>query len=683
MINQDFSNQNLRGHSFNGQNLEGANFSHADIRGANFTNAYLRGANFSYADIRGANFTDACLQGANFSYAKAGLQKRWVAILTCISWIIAAFSGFFSGVFSYLISALIDRISLVGWFNLIVIIIFTIFITRQGLSRSGVLIVALALVLGQLFAGAVAFIAILPLIIPLAFVFTRTRLSKIFALAVALIGVLAGVFSMRLIQSGSERPLAGLFVVLAIAGAVALVLFSSYIAWRAMNGDEKYSLIFDIAIVFAATGGTNFYNADLTDADFTQATLKSTDLRNATLTRTRFFKTKSLNFVRPDKTYLQNVQLRQLLITGEGNDKNFDRQDLRGVNLQNAILTDASFIAADLSEANLKDANLSGAKLVQSQLNATDFTGATLTGAYIEDWGITNNTKFDGVRCEYVYMRLPTKQNPTPLRKPDNENESFADGDFGDFIKPIFDTLDLYHNQDLDPRAIAISYKQLAKQHPDAELDIVAIEKRGEDKLIIRVKTSDTANKSQLNEEYFDNYDEVKRLPEEAVRLLLLDRDNTIRELKNIITMITTVLEGPNFYSITQIQHVDTMTSNTGSISIGGSVGGNVNNVQGNNNPTVQVTQQNQVQTNDTYEENLAKAQGEVQNLLYQLIKNNQKTNQQAEKAIHDEIKNNSTLKNRLQSALEAGGLEVLKAIFDHPLFSIPAETIKGFLEAE
>ncbi|MCH4904217.1 hypothetical protein GSN00_07410 [Cylindrospermopsis raciborskii CHAB3438] len=44
---------------------------------------------------------------------------------------------------------------------------------------------------------------------------------------------------------------------------------------------------------------------------------------------------------------------------------------------------------------------------------------------------------------------------------------------------------------------------------------------------------------------------------------------------------------------------------------------------------------------------------------------------------------NFTDLKNRLQSALEAGGLEVLKAIFDHPLFSIPAETIKGFLEAE
>ena len=51
--------------------------------------------------------------------------------------------------------------------------------------------------------------------------------------------------------------------------------------------------------------------------------------------------------------------------------------------------------------------------------------------------------------------------------------------------------------------------------------------------------------------------------------------------------------------------------------------------------------------------------------------------------AIHDEIKNNPTLKARLQSALKAGGLEALKAIFNHPLFNIPAETIKGFIEAE
>jgi hypothetical protein len=82
----------------------------------------------------------------------------------------------------------------------------------------------------------------------------------------------------------------------------------------------------------------------------------------------------------------------------------------------------------------------------------------------------------------------------------------FADGEFGDFIKPIFDTLDLYHSQGVDPRAIAISFKQLAENHPDAELEIVAMEKRGEDKFLLRAKTSVTADKSELSAEYFDTY---------------------------------------------------------------------------------------------------------------------------------------------------------------------------------
>ena len=125
------------------------------------------------------------------------------------------------------------------------------------------------------------------------------------------------------------------------------------------------------------------------------------------------------------------------MVTGYGQVINFDNLDLREVNLKGANLADASFISADLREANLQDADLSRAKLVQTQLAGTDFTNSTLTGAYIEDWGITNSSIFTAVKCEYVYMRLPTKNNPDPLRKPDNFQEVFADGEFGDFIKLI------------------------------------------------------------------------------------------------------------------------------------------------------------------------------------------------------------------------------------------------------
>ncbi len=82
--------------------------------------------------------------------------------------------------------------------------------------------------------------------------------------------------------------------------------------------------------------------------------------------------------------------------------------------------------------------------------------------------------------------------------------------------------------------------------------------------------------------------------------------------------------------------------------------------------------------------QNLAEAAAEIQQLLKQLEQTNPTSIEKVfTEVIHKEIQRNPTLKNRLQSALKAGGLEALKAIFDHPLFSIPAETVKGWLEAE
>ena len=208
------------------------------------------------------------------------------------------------------------------------------------------------------------------------------------------------------------------------------------------------------------------------------------------------------------------------------------------------ILTDASFIGADLSEANLQDADLSRAKLVQTQLDSTDFTGATLTGAFIEDWNITVNTKLRGVRCDYIYLRLPTKENPDPHRKPDNRNEIFEDGDFEDFIKPIFDTLDLYHNQNIDPRAISLAWKNLAENNPDAELEIVAMEKRGTDKFLLRAKTAPETDKSQLSAEYFEEYNQLKAISE-ADKKLLAEKDNRIQKLEN---MVMTAIQSPKFH---------------------------------------------------------------------------------------------------------------------------------------
>ncbi|MBE9034927.1 pentapeptide repeat-containing protein [aff. Roholtiella sp. LEGE 12411] len=555
----DFSGQNLRGRNFKGRQD-------------------LVGANFSYADIRGANFTNANLRGTNFSHTKAGLQRRWAIFLVFVSLLLSGLSGCLWSVNGYLVSLIFDTSSLEnqirGWTALVVLIAFFFVTICQGaVAGAGAVAVAGALAVAVAVAGALTSGG------------TRVGTGALAgagagALAVAVAGALA------LAGAGSRArtlAVAGalvLTVALAIAKigtvagalAVAGTLVSIYISWRAIKGDQKHSLIRNIAIAFAATGGTSFRGADLTNADFTQATLKSTDLRNTILICSRWHQAKMLDRVRPGSTYLQNSQVRQLLVTGQGQDKNFYRENLRGINLQSANLADASFIGADLSEANLQDADLSRAKLKQTQLNATDLTGATLTGAYIEDWGITNTTKLHGVRCEYVFMRLPTKEDPDPLRKPDNKQEVFADGDFADFIKPIFDTLNLYHNQGIDPRAVAIAFKNLAENHPEAQLEIVAMEKRGEDKILLRAKTAAGSDKSQLSAEYFDDYNQLKALSQ-SQQLLLVERDSYISDLKN---MIITALGQPKSYT-----QGNTIMSDISGINIQGS--SNVSGIAGNN----------------------------------------------------------------------------------------------------
>ncbi|RCJ42026.1 hypothetical protein A6770_35420 [Nostoc minutum NIES-26] len=711
---EDFSYQNLRGRSFKGQDLEGANFSYADIRSC---------------DFGGANLTDA-----SFSYAKAGLQKRWVVLLMLVSWLLSGLSGFlwfFNGLLVSLIfqtSNLENQIA--GWAALIVVIAFFILTIRQGL---GIGIAALAFLVALTGAFAVAgFIArifttsiVFAFTIPGAFAGSGAGAGAgAFAgsVAVAIAGTvgdgtktLARFVAEAFVVSGAL--IVAVIVSIAVGSSVfattivALpgVLFSIYIASQAMQAGEKYSLIRNLTITFAATKGTSFSGADLSNANFSQATVKSTDFRKAILTRTCFKKTKKLDRIRPGETYLHNSQLCLMLMTGQGQAQNFDRQNLQGVNLQGANLTDASFISADLSHANLQDTDLTRVKLVQTQLNGADFTGATLTGAFIEDWNITTDTKFDGVRCEYVYMRLPTPDNPDPHRKPDNRQEVFADGEFGDFIKPIFDTLDLYHNQGVDPRAIAISFKQLAENHPEADLRIVGMEVRGEDKFLLRAKTAIAADNSELSAEYFATYNQLKNLPDREIKLLLAEKENQIRRLEN---MVMTALERPSFYS--NVEQVDFMTNNPGGFSVGGSVAGDINNVQGDNNQqrvsnktsnfnlqnaqfggglvnadTVTANQigGNIINYNPEQKQNLAQAAADIQQLLNQLSQS-YPTATISERMIVvakavDEIENNPTLKARVIGALKAGGTEAFKELIDHPLVNILLASIDGWQEAE
>ena len=409
-----------------------------------------------------------------------------------------------------------------------------------------------------------------------------------------------------------------------IAFAVVMGLIACYVGWEALAGNNRFTWVRTIAVNFAAIGGTNFARANLTEANLTGAVLKGTDFQGATLHHTCFLHTAKLNQSRcgnPNSSIIANQFVQYLLIQGKApknpstRKKSYKRTNLRNAFLKGAKLQDINFSGADLSGANLQDADLSRAKFVQTQLDDTDLAGATLTGATIEDWGITISTKLEGIKCRYVFMRLPTKDNPNPRRKPDNWEEEFEDGDFADFIKPIVDTLDLYHNQRVDPRAIAISFKQLAENNPEAELEIVVMEKRGNDKLLLRAKTTSDSNHSQLNAEYFTHYNEIKALAEAEVQTLLAQKDSQISMLHN---MVETALQRPNFYTNTQVEQVGIMTNNPGGISQSnaGSMGGGQQASIGNNNQQTISTQETSLKGEQLNKEEVLQMIGELHQMI-------------------------------------------------------------------
>lgn len=596
-------------------------FHGANLRGADFRGKNLAGADFSHANIRGADFSNAVLVGANFSHAKAGLPTSKIICLIALSLILALFAGLISAYAgAYLGDLLSNEIyghSFFGFVALITLVIFLIVIFWQGLGATlaivaeavaACLIAAIAffpenqaghnLSVGSILtavtlAGTMAGVGHIAVAVAIERILALPG-AKALTLFIALIGVVLG--TLFGVKAEESTPLESVLVAFLITVFISLVAiaYGIYVGWQAITGHKKYRIICSLAIALVAKGGTSFRGANLTDANFTQATLKSVDFRNATLTRTCWFQSQNLDRARVEGTYLEDTRVRQLAITKEGQNQKFHHLNLRDLNLKDANLQSASFISTNLSEATLQNANLKGAKLVQTQLYQAILTEARLTGACIENWGISTDTRLDGVKCEYIYMRLPTEDDPDPWRKPDKRNETFKEGDFADFITPIIKTLDLYQTQDvdmrqvaktfktldlfhyngIDPTAAAIAVTQLAENHPDAELEIVALEGRGREKIRLQAKVASDANRSELYTEYFEKYTEIKSLSYTDLQALLLGIKEKDERIQSLEKLLENAIQQPKFYVETyQNQGEFTMSQSKGNINISGTQG--------------------------------------------------------------------------------------------------------------
>ena len=92
-------------------------------------------------------------------------------------------------------------------------------------------------------------------------------------------------------------------------------------------------------------------------------------------------------------------------------------------------------------------------------------------------------------------------------------------------IRPLTDTLDLYHSQGVDPRVMSAAIKHMSERYPEAGPQIVAMERRGQYGFNVRVQVTTEADKSALSADYFAKYKQFKALAEAEKQTLIARLD--------------------------------------------------------------------------------------------------------------------------------------------------------------
>ncbi|XGB43249.1 MAG: pentapeptide repeat-containing protein [Nodosilinea sp. LVE1205-7] len=289
-------------------------------------------------------------------------------------------------------------------------------------------------------------------------------------------------------------------VMAATLGCTAAVGLSSYVSWRARQGDQKFTGIWQWAIAFTTLGGTRFQGANLTEADFSQAHLKGSDFRNANLTRTNFYLARQLHQAIVKHTILADPAVQNLVVTHRGQHQSYCGRNLKGANLAGVDLRGADLTAADISEATLTGAWLEQANLTKVQAIATNLQQAQLTGACIEAWNIDSTTQLENVVCDYLYLRHPQQE-----RRP--SSGTFAPGDFAALFQEIIHTLDLIFRNGIDQQAFNYSLHQLHVENEGIDLAVRSLEKKPNGTVIVRVDVPTTVDKAALHADFSRSYE--------------------------------------------------------------------------------------------------------------------------------------------------------------------------------
>ncbi|NJN08708.1 MAG: CHAT domain-containing protein [Richelia sp. RM1_1_1] len=515
-------------------------FSHQNLQGYSFKNQDLKGADFSYSDIRGTNFTNAILKGANFHHAVAGVQNFRVIFLMAFSFFMAALCGYASGLTGIIASQSLSSIysestsiitgisgitNDVAWVTSVIIFsllgLFFIGTFYRGFAADvwfilagseAVIIVIVGLIAviiwgtsglkaavlgawGAAGAGLWSLVGVITIALVVFWSASESIFEKILKVAAWILGLSTSIFIFSAVFQVSNIAFS-----LTITLAIIVSLLGIYTGIKALAEDEKYRLIRTVAIVISTIGGTNFCNANLTDANLSHAILKNTNFTNAILIRTNFHLAKQLELSRVRNTILNNSQVRNLVVSKKAANKSYQNCNLQGANLANANLNDINFTEADISLATFANAWLERANLTKAQALNTNFQQAKLTAACLEGWNIDSTTQLEKTNCDYIFLLNNHKE-----RRP--SSGEFALGEFAKLFKIVLNTVDLIFRNGLDLQALSTALIKVREENPDTEIAIQSIENKGDGVVVVRVEVPEHTNKQKIHAAFTQSYE--------------------------------------------------------------------------------------------------------------------------------------------------------------------------------
>jgi uncharacterized protein YjbI with pentapeptide repeats len=546
------------------------NYSYQNLQGKSFKSEDLSNCNFSYSDIRGADFTGAILTDADFSYAQAGMKPQWEITMLILAAILSAVSGATTVFAAYEpVKFLIPRPpaespnipEFICFLLLLSVNLALLFVSlRQGIQKAFSIVAGTVAIVvptigilaaigtdrNQFFSWFRAFrvnnfiqaasgrtdVGIAAIIVPLAISVVATLIVLatlslavvlgtvvadkfeflIMAEAMAIAVIATGIVTRNTARYFNNIPSQIGVIALATIFAGFLVSLSYFIARKVLAEDGNYTWFRQVAIALTVIGGTSFRDANLTEANFSHAILKTTDFTTANTTRTLWHLSKKLDWAKLSQTILEKPQIRNLLVSGNGCNKSYSNFSLRGANLIKADLSGANLKEADLSEATLEAANLENANLTQTQAIGTNFKEAKFTGACgLGTWNIDNTTNLEWVDCRYVYLLEHPKPRTDDRERRPNSGE-FKPGEFTMLFQKVVETVDLIFRNGINWTAFTRSFSQVQVQNEDIQLYVQSIENKGDGVVVVKVRVPLEADKFKIHSEFVQIYDTQLKL---------------------------------------------------------------------------------------------------------------------------------------------------------------------------